>query len=367
MSDQHDNHTVVDNWLLELVSQILSFENKKLSSSTSYYYDFIQHGYGTSYKVNDRTKLAQNQIEALLNLLDLIVLNDKLIFDSGWANVWNQSDVLPALKKLLSPIRIGDETKSIIESDMMQNFAFYIDYGYPEIVQDGAMYYLSLARLLSTNYWPSPQRSQFLRQYVYSQIGSGFVLELKGHIDKSIKEAIHDAISPISINTSFLDFSSFGTSILASCESRESILPTAMQLRESSGPTEFRKWLREMDIALQSGNLVFISRSLKELTEVLHSIRAELGLQNDDARNVEFQIGLSPTLTIGSQTAHSMLQNLKRKPYHLTFLRNHLAKTLKNADTWSHISRLFPEMNQLEKQLQTEPKLGRIHKFMKTQ
>lgn len=325
MSPEGVSCALVDNWLLELAGRLI---DPTVEHETRYYQT-----------IGSEIAAAREELISLLRLLDLVVTCDELVYDEEWSGIWRDFDYLRPVFPLLSPVRLGPQTKQRL--GRAGPFRSTLDA--PDIVKNGALYYLGLSQLLGVYYWPSPQRAEFLRQNLYSQTGSGFVVGLASYIESNIADIIEEVLAPLELTEPLPLFPGFGSSILASCETRASVLPTAMQFRESKECTAFRAWLRNMDGALLSGNVRTIARALREVRDVLKSVRADLGIATQAGGKVELQIGISPSLNVDLDIARSIFGRFRPKPYHIVFLRQHLARILNNSNLWDLVELLFPE------------------------
>lgn len=326
---------VVDNWLLEFACRLI---DPKLDET----YFVIDH-YRGYYNLFDRRPskvfFAGDKILALLQLIELIVVSDQLVYDADWSHIWAASAGLNEIKHLLRPVEPTGGSRKYSEAP-----DWHIDTknDTPDIVRDGAMYYHELASSLGVACWPSPQRAQFLSETEYVRVGSSFIMQLRSHVDSLLGGLIDDAIRPLNLTRKTLLLPGFGSTILNCVNSRHSILSAALELRESRDAIGFRKWLREMDIALQSGDVNTLSTALRDVEEVVISTRSGLGLQpNSDG--LEFTIGLSPSIKSNVGSVRRLFHSLGSKKVHVTFLRNHFSEVLEGADLWFQIERLFPE------------------------
>lgn len=278
---------------------------------------------------------------SLFQLLDLLVVNDELIYDADMASVWSHSEGMRPIIPLLSSVKLSQNTKKTVFGGTY----FHDTKDTPRIIEEGALFYLKLAKLLGLYYWPSPERAEFLMNKVYSNTtSSSFLWTLSENIDSDLGKIIKEVYASLKNVKQDLKFPGFGSSILANCNSRLDIFPTLFQYRDTKEAIEFRKWLREMDDALQAGNVWMISQGLRDVQELIASLQKELGLISQTGVKVDLQIGLSPSLTIDLMTVDSVLKRFKPKPLHIIFLRNHLYGVLENADVWVQVWRLFPEI-----------------------
>lgn len=344
MVDVSSGRVLIDNWLLELASVILwqGLEYRPLPE-TGYQSLLIR-------QISQRNRLKwaevsrNDRVVALLHLLDLIVVSDELIFDVEMEWTWNRFNTLQPIEPILSGIKLGDETKSELDVELGSFFDDSHD-GIPSIVRKGALYYLGLGRFLGISYWPSPRRADFLKSSHFPALGGVLALEVQNSLNDILSESVNELVSPFESMMPALDFPGFGSVILANCINAESILPTAMEFRNTKECQAFRQWLQQMDEAASIGNIMTIAKGMADLREVLAFIRREIGFQ--DNTNIEFQIGISPSLTFGADTLRALRSKISRRRYHITFLRRHLERALGAANVRVEIMRLFPEIPDL--------------------
>ncbi len=332
--------TVVDNWLLEFACRLIDKESDRMYFGVDSY-----RGSYSRFGEEEQQRFLQEKLVSLMQLLDLVVTNDKLVFDADWSHFWMESGGLKPIAPILAEVRLGYNRKFSLSN----TWHLDVKNDEPGIVQDGALYYSALARLLGTYYWPSPQRAKFLAENLYARTPSPAIVLMKEFADKKLLEAVNAALAPFSFHANALEFTGFGSTILANCSSREDILPVAMQFREEKASRAFRLWLQETDKALISGNIVKISQSLMTIREVLELTTKELHLKTgqEDKRKVELQIGLSPSISVDidlDKTVKPLFKKFKQKPFHVVFLQKHFSQLLVNSNTWEHLRRLFPEI-----------------------
>ena len=65
----------------------------------------------------------------------------------------------------------------------------------------------------------------------------------------------------------------FGSSILAECDRPHSVLPTAIDYRNSREARAFRSWIGEMSNALADGDIHTIAMGLRDVRDVARSVR----------------------------------------------------------------------------------------------
>jgi len=320
-----DTHTppsrvIIDNWLLEIISRLFDPERE---SSFLHHVQLYQHRNNKLFSVE---QMRVEEFHVLFQLLDLVVTHDEIIYDFTLAHGWNSDRLFKPVHSLLRAVHL----KTLMREPTPYPYYAHIDNFTADVnaplVHQRAIYYLELSRLLGVYYWPSPRRAEFLSQYSFSPIEGTFISVLKNYIDENLKKSLNEAL-PLPNFGESLNFPGFGASIILSCDSKEGLFATAMQFRETKECKAFRLWLKDMDVLLETGDIKAIARNFKELREVISMIRRELGL-SEKHEQVELQIGLSPSLTLGTQAIESVINSIKPKPYHIIFLRKNLSHVL---------------------------------------
>lgn len=273
----------------------------------------------------------------MLQILDLLVINNELVYDTTFSNAWKRFPQSDLVGPMLREVKLSNK----VTRELLPAIGFFPIY--PDnngVVSKGAVYYLSLARFLGVYYWPSPKRAEYLRNNCFDITGN-FALSFRDFIDETSRQIVDEVLKPLKIESRQF-FSGFAVPILASCEKPSSILPTLLQVRESLSGTRFREWLEKMDEALQTGDLKLIAKEMKTINDVISEIRKDLGIDKKDDKTVEFQIGISPSLTIGDEAVKSIMSQFKPRPYHVTFIRKYFDRFLVSGNVRKHLSRLFP-------------------------
>lgn len=345
------SRTIIDNWMLELVSNLFRREIRYRGRIRRASFDeviwsagYVENGrYRSSKYLTLNT--ANEELIALFELLDLLVVNDELIYDVRWSSSWRRSLALTSVSPLLKSITLSSRiTAELHNKEVLLFIPGSERYYYEPLISEGSLYYLNLARLLGLYYWPSPYRARYLQEFS-SRVGLGFIRNLNKYVDNNLKEIAEQVSVPLSSAASTWRFPGFGSTVLANCDTRESIFPTVMQLRESRECTAFRVWLREMDVALERGDIQTISQEIRELEGVLEDVLQGLGIKNKESEKIELQIGLSPSITMTVGLVEAIVEHFKPKPLHIVFFRNHLSRVLSNANLMSHARRLFPKLS----------------------
>lgn len=352
------NQSIVDNWLLELASHLIGGPLNDESDDPKDYLRAYLNGYEarlrsayhprSPYDGYRGNKTAQgsrdDEVLALFQLLDLIVTSDELIYDPQWSNVWMPSGALTPVSSLLLPLRISKSREDIVASYDPLGGNLDGDRDTPTIVEEGARYYLALSRTIGAYYWPAPRRAEFLARAAYAPVGPTFVLQLKEAVDESLNQIVSEVLDKIKIRQRFLKYFSFASPVLSSCDSRETILKTGMQFRETKECKAFRKWLRDVDTALEQGNIKIVAEAMRDVNDVLQFVRSGLKLDDKKDSKIDFQIGLSPSIKLSGELLPSLIKRFKPKPYHVAFLRHHYSSVLANTNASYQIKRLFPDL-----------------------
>ena len=347
------SYTLVDNWILELAFSLLDDDLRIVFYERSSYHEL-------SHLMRWDSEVAENALAALLQILDLLVVNDELVYDCEYSFTWQRFVDAEVLIPFFRQVRLSDITKrdvlqkSGIVLDTKARTNLFLDRGVhqahskggdfsDDIVSNGALYYLSLSRLLGIYYWPSPKRAHYLLEHQYDQIANSFALQFREYVDESLRQITKDILEPTHPGN-FLRFPGFSATIISSCNDTRSIIPTLLQLRDSSPGIKFRQWLRDMDETLQSGNLDHVARELKQVRDVIAEIRKELSIDETKGQTIELQIGISPGLTLGVDVLKSISDHFRPKPLHLVFIKRHFSNYLRSANMRPHLNRLFPQI-----------------------
>ena len=339
------SRTLIDNWMLELAFSMWTDNYEK--NFTDYEEEHtsmlaVYLGQPALYTYRHQAWTWKDSIvidtaTALLQTLDLLVINNELVYDTTFSNAWKRFSQSDLVKPMLREVKLSNK----VTKELLPSIGFFPKY--PDdngMISEGAIYYLSLARFLGVYYWPSPKRAEYLKQNYFNKVNN-FALSFRDFIDETSKQIAAEILEPIKIESQ-LFFSGFSVPILASCEKPSSILPTLIQVRNSSSGKGFREWLEKMDEVLQTGNLKFIAKEMKTVNDVISDIRKDLGIDTKGEQFAELQIGLSPSLNLGDEAIKTIISQFKPKPYHVIFIREYFDKFLESGNVKTHLSRLFP-------------------------
>jgi hypothetical protein len=265
---------IVDNWSLELAGALISDE--------------------VGYKSKDRN---QELIHALFDLLDIVVLNENIVYETAFSYVWDRKHSLREIKPFTVPITaIENEGRELVIREYSTSHDTkhrgHLFQTEQKITEDGAKFYLSIAEALGVQYWPAPKRQKYLESR-NNEKKDKFVFLLDSDVKKTISALaaqVSHQFSSIAPNI----LPGFGAKILADCDSRDSIITTAIQLREDQYTLAFREWCREMDYHLETGNVVSLHKSIKDISLLFDDMYKRFSIENESKQNsgVRLQLGL---------------------------------------------------------------------------
>jgi hypothetical protein len=324
------NISLIDNWQLELAGRILA------ASDSSSVLPPGEQAIFERYPQEWLTSL-RHGVDALLQVIDLIILYDVLIHGNSMSSAWDHLPHLIPLKKVLQPIPLQNAAIECLDKSKYELIKLY-----GPLVGEGALQYLTTAQQLGVSYWPSPARAKFLIKLSTQHTQSGFVFKLTETIDSTIKEIVTEILVALNKQPPPI-FPGFGTAVLQNCNTSASIIQVALEFRASKEAIAFRNWISEMDAYLASGNIIELNKGLRELDDITADIKRSLGISttDDDNMNVKLQIGLSPSLSFNQDAIETFLKWLRPKRLHLSFLRHHFDRALKCVDLSKQVDRLF--------------------------
>lgn len=337
------NRILVDNWLLSHVSRLLGpgfsdTDKYELKDDPYPYLVKVPKPSIFSKKKKSWPITVTRSMIALMQFLDLLAIGDELIYDDAFSYAWKTR--LEIKESLLVSVRIGDETKKHLP-ELIKEGKQEDDDKTPEVISEGTRYYSSLAQFLGIYYWPTPERAEYLATHKFFSVTPVFSVAVNEFVDQNLKgiaDLVRDFLPGIE---SPISFPGFGSAVLANCAKSDDILPTILEFRKTRECVAFRAWLSQMDHALEKGDLTALAHSMTDLKEVVASVERGLGIKNPTLK-VDMQIGLSPSITLDTQTLDSIRKGLTPKKLHITFLRRHFVNVLQQANTWHTLQRLFP-------------------------
>ena len=315
---------VVDNWSLELVASALS-------------------GGALFDGIVESSEDGNDKLTALLNILDLLVLHETLVYDTTFSWVWAKKQSLKPIEGLLKGVSPKETGNTVLVSP---DGTLMIESGkpgfrqYKEVRKERAAHYFNLARSLGLQYWPSPKREVYVKE-LFSESKQSISLVLREKFEPDARQLLEELIKPIG-RLGDITMPGIGSIILKDCDSRKNILETAIEFRDSKATKGFRKWSLEMDGAFERGDLVFISKGLGDIRDVFSDMRKEFKLersQNKDHLNV--RIGILPSISFGESLLTFVERLINKRSYHMVFLRNHLRSVASASDIKLHLKRLF--------------------------
>jgi hypothetical protein len=222
------SYTLVDNWMLELAIRML---NDDFEGSFSDKWETFYHSMGGSSRYlregwTWETEIVKEITASLLQFLDLLVLNDELVYESEYSFAWKRFRISNQIEPLLREVRLS---RHAMRELILSTGNFPPTHDSRSEVSRGAIHYLALSRFLGVYYWPSPKRAEYLQQHLHT-IQGGFVLGFREYLDESLAQIATEILDPIKMLPS-LYFSGFATTVLASCDKPSSIMPTLIQVR----------------------------------------------------------------------------------------------------------------------------------------
>jgi hypothetical protein len=314
---------IVDNWSLELAGALLADDARYKSTESN-----------------------EELVQALFDFLDILVLNENIVYETAFSHVWEEKQSLKSIKPFtvaVTAIKKG-ETEILIFEGIQRNRTQHRRHFFEsqeKIIADGAKFYLAIAEALGVQYWPAPKRQQYI-DGLHKSPDNEFIFLL----DSDIKTNISSIASQMSqqfpsIKPTILP--GFGAKVLADCEDPKSVIPAAIQLREDPYCVAFREWCRQMDYHLETGNVVALHKSMKDVSLLFNDISKRFSVSKDDAHNsgVKLQLGLRPSVSIDGHLIGSLLGKFLPKKMHLVFLRRHIEGVLQNTNIAYHVERLF--------------------------
>lgn len=279
--------TLVDNWLLEFAARQISPD---LDREYKYYLDesrmdqlsriggigyfakeYFIGSLGTAGFYNDK-------LQSILHLIDLIITNDVLYYNSRgeYHKKWFESGLFSSLGNILQgqKLWVGKRNR------LYKMAEFVRENEAPLLVEGGALIYLYYASILGVSYWPSPRRAEFLKNkfFVFDQFESpiyymknSFYFGFKDKVDELLKQIIKEVYQSIK-QPEPIYFGGFGKHVLVNCQTRESIIDTALQIRNTASAKSFRYWLESMNNALYTGDVRKISIEMKQVFDIFEDI-----------------------------------------------------------------------------------------------
>lgn len=317
---------LTDNWLLELACHALAGNPRP--------------GHGGPINIS----ISEESVSALLHFLDLTIFYDTIFYDDEWFRTWDHL-LTGTARQVLSPVKRSQEEKRELRAHFEQQEEpprCKYDSSLSDVVEGGAYFYLGLASSMGGPYWPSPPRADFLRQHTSFRTGPFFSIGAKTYLEEQLRRIEDEVLKPLSVSTDKLRFMGLSTIVLANTDTSDNLLKVALEIRDTREAKELRKWLTHMEDALANGDIFVVNRGAADLKHLVESIRSGLGLENGSSSEVELEVGLAPTITVGAATLRRMVSRIRPQPLHLTFLRSLLEDNLKNLNTRKHLSRLFP-------------------------
>jgi hypothetical protein len=323
------NRVLVDNWLLESAGVMLS------PVETA---DWVRT-LTKQVRPERGASMTRDAVQALVHLLDIIVLHDDIVYREPYSSTWRHRPSLLPLRPFLSGHVVLAEEQRIVGEEL-KNLS---GDEHSSIVAAGARTFLATARVLGISYWPSPARAEYLGRVWPSP--ATFTASLQAAVDVGASQSVAELHTALGRETSSIAFLGFGASILGQCSTVAEALPIALEHRGSRAARGFRKWSTEMDRALASENYVAVARGVRDFKDALADARRSLGL--DDSKDalptitLKLDQPLSPGLSVGAGT---LVRGLRRWRPHVVFLRQHFERALRGGSVAATTRRLFPDV-----------------------
>ena len=322
---------IVDNWLLESTSDLLSWEEAAPGDRTDPNWDAA-----AAYAWTSRL---ETRFQSLLDFLEVFVLHDKIYFEVEQAHSWARYAQIQEVADVLAPVSFKDHPMiSPIVASLPDNTTTS---GPSGVVEIGAKNYLALSRVLGLAYWPVLDRRRYLESNIFTPLSDSFLCVIRGQVDRFFEESVAQ-LKELLPDYGGIVFPNFGSVVLANCESRSDILSVAKELRSSRETVEFRGWLANVEGALARNDVFTVRQSLAVARDAVDSVR--VGLEGEtNSKGIKFNLGLSPSISF--EIPHFWSGPSKTERIASTYLRGHLETCLRDIDVGRHIRRLFPEIS----------------------
>jgi hypothetical protein len=149
----------------------------------------------------------------------------------------------------------------------------------------GAGFYVACSQVLGIPYRPSVVRSEFLRNYLTSEVeawrqqAGTIALDM---LEKSAAEVRSYFERLAALNLIEIHIPLILGAVVKQSKFVEEILPRALQLRDLPEAAAFRQWASEFDSALSEGSTTRIAKYVKELDEIVGRSNKRLKLAKPD-------------------------------------------------------------------------------------
>lgn len=320
---------IVDNWLLESTSALLNAEASTPNTRAGINWsDDVARSWSRRY---------ETRIQGLFDFLEVYVLHDTIYYEESQSFTWKRFGSHEELDWLM-PVNAGDFPQTSDIADVYRSN--YLNSDRSDIVVDGALRYLALSQQLGASYWPVLDRREFLNEAVFSAVGESFLSVIRKPLEAFYNEFVEDLIALIPL-VPRLGLPSFGLFALRSCNSRDSILSTAFQVRGTKEVSAFRKWLEDLETACSKANYLEVKQAIGVVEEVVFELKNSLKIGRDD-RSFKFSLGLSPSVDLDVPKLWARRNRTERLV--MTYLRGFLDSALSDGGSRDHITKVFPEL-----------------------
>jgi len=278
-------------------------------------------------------------IMALANLLDALVLYDKVAFPEPMSDWWrHRIDRLEPLLPMLKMTDITPETYAhlrLASEEICSKITICDDSN--SLVSEGSIFYILLGAFIDSPYQPSPKRADFLSGIFLNQSFNDsahqhllrFFEDESVRICAEIREAIGIQINSIRIPV----FASF---IFGQVKTKEDIGPLLIEIRSSRERRALVEWLDQMNALLEKGDVVSYAKEFMAVRDLFNDLRKSIGLKESESGTVS--LGLSPSLNVNLIVLSKLFH--RQKPH--TILLKRFADHLLSSRTYAKdVHRLF--------------------------
>ncbi|MFC8371589.1 MULTISPECIES: hypothetical protein [unclassified Streptomyces] len=214
-------------------------------------------------------------------------------------------------RQLWDLTRVLDESGPVVRG--LAHFAFR------------GFYYQGMASSAGVPYMPHTWRSTLIRNHLAPRRArfADLVRDKVGLVRDGMRERVNGEFGGGAAISA--DFPLIASYVVGQCDSRATLLRTAVEVRRSAKATALRTWIHGIESKLgNQEDLVAIRAAQDELNALVHETERELGLTREEKQQVTLTLGV-PMLSAETTTAlplHTRRPRLlrPRRP-HLVFLR----------------------------------------------
>ncbi|MFI2509445.1 hypothetical protein [Streptomyces sp. NPDC018972] len=213
-------------------------------------------------------------------------------------------------RELRNLVRVLDGTGAVVRG--LAYFAFR------------GFYYQGMASSAGVPYMPHTWRSTLIRNRLAPRRArfGDLVMGKVGLIRGGMRDRVNGELGGAAISA---DFPLIASYVAGQCDSRATLLKTAVEVRRSAKATALRKWIDGIEHKLRDQeDLVAIRAAQDELRTLVHETERELGLTRTEKQQVTLTIGvpmLSAETTASMPLRTRRPRLLRRRRPHLVFLR----------------------------------------------